>query len=172
MTYRITNYDILPPARELAQAAARGAENLIKSHLRSRDSSRPTPGNGMPRSGYWADAADSTHTVGNVVEIDKEGVALHYFGGTVRPTGGKKALAVPIDPRVAGIWPSESGQELDVVWSKKNHTGFLKDPDTSDFLWLLIPKATIKADRTVLPEDGAIIDAAADSIMDYLEAMS
>jgi len=170
MTIRITNVDILPPARELAQAAARGVESAVKQHLRDRDMSRPVPANGMPHSGYWGDAADATRAVGNVVEIDKEGAALHYEGGTVKPK--KKALAVPIDPMVAGIWPSESGQELDVIWHEDNHTGFLKDPETGNLLWLLIPQATIKADKSVLPEDGTMLDAAADYVMDYLEVMS
>ena len=85
----------LPDSRTLAEAGARGMMNLIYSHLIRRNAST-TRRAGMPKSDYWADAADSMTVTasGNtgVVTIDKEGAALHYYGGIVYPTGGKKAL--------------------------------------------------------------------------------
>ena len=48
----------LPDDRTLAEAGARGMMNLIYSHLLRRNASS-TRRAGMPKSDYWADAADS-----------------------------------------------------------------------------------------------------------------
>ena len=93
-TVRVTHADLLPPDNVLAEAGARGVSNLIVRHLRARPANR----RGFPSGGYWADAAESVSVnpgSGRVaaVEIAKEGVALHYEGGTVLPVEGGKALA-------------------------------------------------------------------------------
>ena len=164
----------VPSAGVLAQAASRGMEVLVRRHLRKRDataSHKP----GFPSSGYWLDAADATTSRAEgataIVEVDKEGVALHYEGGTVRPK--KKALAIPIDPAVAGTWPSEANgvstggaddEPYALIWPKGSSHGFIKDTETGDLLWMLVPKATIKADATVLPTDAEIFKAAEDAV--------
>ena len=113
--------------------------------------------------------------VGDVarVEVDKPGIALHYEGGTVYPKAGKKALAIPIDPSVAGIWPSEASgigtggaddEPYALIWPKGSNHGFIKDTETNDLLWVLVPKATIPADPSVLPSDGEILGAAEDAV--------
>lgn len=161
-------------AHALAEAAARGLEVCVRRHLREKDrtaSHRP----GFPRSGYYADAArDVAASVeGRVaaVEASKEGLALHYSGGTVYPK--KKALAIPMDPAVAGIWPSEANaistggaddEPYSLVWPKGSDHGFIKDSETGDLLWLLVPKATIKADPSVFPTDEELLDAAESAI--------
>ena len=110
-------------------------------------------------------------------EIAKEGVALHYEGGTVRPTDGGKALAIPLDASVYGKKPSEwsgfrRGDEpgdddvLSVFWPKNSAHGFLKERDTGNLLYLLVPSVTLRADRSVLPEDGELLDAAQEGIME------
>ena len=52
--------DLIPPARELAQAAGRGISNAVKRHLVSRDARGRS--DGLPRTGYWGDAASSVTT--------------------------------------------------------------------------------------------------------------
>lgn len=168
---------VLPEDRVLAEAAARGLEVLIRRHLRRKvpASSRRA---GFPPSGYWASAAETVeaHAAGKtaVAEVGKEGANLHYEGGTIRPTGGKKALAIPIDPSVATIWPSEyagcstGGSDDDataIFWPRGSSHGFIKDTETGDLLWLLVPKATIRADKTVLPSDEDLLGAAEDAIL-------
>ena len=96
-----------------------------------------------------------------------QGVALHYYGGVVYPTAGRKALAIPISPEVAGKSPREVANLTDgiaLVWPKNSGHGFLKDEPTNELLWLLVRSATVKADRSVLPEDGKMLDAAMDGI--------
>jgi hypothetical protein len=160
--------DFIPSAETLAEAMGRGVFNLVKGHLAKRDK-RPSRRPGFPKSNYWADAAKSVRepTVSGstaTIEIDKEGVALHYHGGTVKPK--KKALAIPISPLVADIWPSEKG-DLDLIKTKKN--AFLADPTTKEFLYLLVPHVTIPADPTVLPEEEKIAATALDAAESLLK---
>lgn len=176
-TVKITLADLLPPDAVLAQAGARGVSNLIVRHLRARPANR----RGFPSSGYWADAADSVSVLpssGGVaaVEIAKEGVALHYEGGTVLPKDGGKALAIPLAAEVYGKNPRKwsgfrRGDEADgddilqLFWPKNSAHGFLKHRDTGELYYLLVPKATIKADPGVLPSDGELEAAARDDIL-------
>ena len=168
---------VLPEDRVLAEAAARGLEVLIRRHLRRKVSASSRRA-GFPPSGYWANAAETVeaHAAGKtaVAEVGKEGAALHYEGGTVLPKAGKKALAIPIDPSVATIWPSEhagystggSGDDgaTAIFWPRGSSHGFIKDTETGDLLWLLVPKTTIRADKTVLPSDEDLLGAAEDAI--------
>lgn len=101
---------IIPDAHVAAEAAVRGMEVLVIDHLRDKNN-RSAHKSGFPKSDYYAKAANNVaaSVAGNVarIEIDHPGLALHYEGGTVWPK--KKALAIPIDPSVAAIWPSEAG---------------------------------------------------------------
>ena len=157
---------LIPDAHTAAEAAVHGVEVLIIEHLRNKNDGTKPNRWGMPKTKYYAEASKNVEAsvVGATirVEIDHPGLEMHYEGGTVYPK--KKALAIPLDPVVADIWPSEAGGDLDVFWPKNSSHGFLKDPETADLLWLLVPKATIPADRTVLPEDAAIEQAALDAI--------
>ena len=175
---KITLADLLPPAAVLAEAGARGVSNAVVRHLRRRPANR----RGFPSRGYWADAADSVSVLPSAggtatVEISKEGAALHYEGGTVRPKDGGRALAIPLAAEVYGRKPSEwsgfrrggeAGDDdvLQLFWPKNSRHGFLKHRDTGDLLYLLVPKATIKADPSVLPSDGEMLDAAREGIME------
>lgn len=164
LTFRVkVPDDLVISDRAAAEAAALGVSELVIQHLRDRNEATPPPA-GFPKTDYYADAADSVTTRVNgghaVVSIEKEGVALHYYGGTVLPK--KKALAIPLDPSVAGIWPSELGGDLDVVWKKGETSGLLMKDGQA--LYRLVYKATLPADRTVLPEDGSIENAAVKAI--------
>lgn len=177
LTVKVTLADLMPPDAVLAQAGARGIRNAIVSHLRRKPANR----RGFPSSGYWADAADSVSVLpssGGVaaVEIAKEGVALHYEGGTVLPKDGGKALAIPLAAEVYGKNPSEwsgfrRGDEagdddvLQLFWPKNSAHGFLKHRDTGELYYLLVPRTTIKADPSVLPSEADMLDAANEAIM-------
>lgn len=161
--------DIIIDGRTAAEAARMAVSETVREHLRRKNSSTTPNRNGLPKSNYWADAADSvtSEVRGNVatVTVEKEGAALHYYGGTVYPK--KKALAIPVSPAVASIWPSEANaltDHIDMIWPKNSAHGFLKDAETGDLLWLLLPKATIKADASVLPADAEIEHAAMEAI--------
>lgn len=161
---------VVPDLKIAAQAASRGMEVLIIDHLRKKNGGT-SPRAGFPKSNYYADASKnvSAGSRGSIatVDVEKDGIALHYEGGTVYPK--KKALAIPIDPSVAAIWPSEANgigtggaddEPYAMIWPKGSTHGFIKDTETNELLWLLVPKATIPADKTVLPSDGEILNAA------------
>ena len=155
--------DILASDHELAQAAGRGVSNAVKRHLVERDSRGRS--DGLPRTGYYGDAASgvTTEVSGNraVVTIHKEGVALHYYGGVVYPTDAK-ALALPKSPATAGTRPKEFDPDrakLALVWPKGETAGTLRDKETDEVVYLLVSKAKIKEDKTVLPTEDEMFEA-------------
>ncbi len=156
---------LIPDAHVAAEAAVRGVEALIIEHLRKKnDGTRPNRW-GMPKTNYYADAAKNVEaSVDGAtvrVEIDHPGLAMHYEGGTVYPK--KKALALPIDPAVAGIWPSEYSQDHKLF---KTPGGALGDAETGKILYILLPRATIPADPSVLPTDTEIFGAVEEALME------
>lgn len=173
--------DAMPPDRELLDAAARGLVVAVRRHLREKNS-RTQPKNGFPKSNYYAEAGDtargSVEGGAAVVEVGPDdpngpgsGIALHYYGGTVLPK--KKALAIPISPAVAGIWPSEAvgeagAEAFSMIWPKGKNHGFIKDNERNELLWLLVPKATIPADPDVLPTDDEMLSAAERAVMSVI----
>ena len=160
--------DFIPGDRLTAERAGSRVANLIIKHLRKKNASTPANPFGLPKTSYYDEASDTvqTETSGNKFTVsvgtdstDRKapgrGIALHYEGGTVYPE--KKALALPVDPAVAGIWPSEYSQGHNLF---KTPGGALGDAETGRILYILLPKATIPADPTVLPTDEEIADAA------------
>lgn len=158
--------DVLPPAEELADAGRFGIEVLVKNHLLARNDSRSSRGT-MPKSSYYAHAAESVSSSvkGNKAEvtINQRGVALHYYGGIVLPTNGRKALAIPKHPAVHDEKPSTfdpSRQILKLIWPKGSSSGTLRHKNSGEVYFLLISKANIPADRSVLPTEAAMHEAA------------
>ena len=156
---------LIPDAHVAAEAAVRGVEALIIEHLRKRNDGTQPNRWGMPKTNYYADAAKNVEaSVDGAtvrVEIDHPGLAMHYEGGTVYPK--KKALALPIDPAVAGIWPSEYSQDHKLF---KTPGGALGDAETGKILYILLPRATIPADPSVLPTDTEIFGAVEEALME------
>lgn len=156
---------LIPDAHTAAEAAVRGVEVLIIEHLRNKNDGTKPNRWGMPKKNYYADAAKNVEaSVDGAtvrVEIDHPGLAMHYEGGIVYPK--KKALAMPIDPAVAGIWPSEYSQDHKLF---KTPGGALGDAETGKILYILLPKATIPADQSVLPTDAEIFGAVEKALME------
>lgn len=154
---------LIPDAHTAAEAAVRGVEALIIEHLRKKNDGTKPNRNGLPKTNYYADAAKNVEaSVDGAtirVEIDHPGLAMHYEGGTVYPK--KKALALPIDPAVAGIWPSEYSQDHKLF---KTPGGALGDAESGKILYILLPKATIPADKSVLPTDDETLKAAEEAV--------
>lgn len=160
--------DFIPGDRLTAERAGLRVADLVIRHLRKKNGETTPNPFGLPKTNYYDEASDTvqTETSGNKFTVsvgtdstDKDaparGIALHYHGGTVYPK--KKALALPVDPAVAGIWPSEYSQGHKLF---KTPGGALGDAETGKILYILLPKATIPADPTVLPTDEEIADAA------------
>lgn len=156
---------LIPDAHVAAEASVRGVEVLIIDHLRKKNDGTQPNRYGLPKTNYYAEASNNVAAgvTGNKVnvEIDHPGISMHYEGGTVYPK--KKALALPIDPAVAGIWPSEYSQGHKLF---KTPGGALGDADTGKILYILLPKATIPADQSVLPTDAEIFGAVEEALME------
>lgn len=76
---------------------------------------------------------------------------------------GAKALAIPKHPAVHDQKPSEmdpSRQILKLIWPKGKSAGTLRHKDSGEVYFLLVSKANIPADRSVLPTEAAMQDAA------------
>lgn len=104
------------------------------------------------------------------------GIALHRYGGTVRPTSGR-SLAIPARAEVAGVWPREwtqrEAQELFAWWPKGRRAGALARRESSGHLtvlWWLVGATHHKADETVLPDAERMQAAAFDAALDALDA--
>ena len=156
---------LIPDAHIAAEASVRSVEALIIEHLRNKNDGTQPNRYGLPKTNYYAEASNNVAAgvSGNKVnvEIDHPGISLHYEGGTVYPK--KKALAVPVDPAVAGIWPSEYSRDHQLF---KTPGGSLGDAETGKILYILLPKATIPEDKTVLPDDAAIFNAVENALME------
>lgn len=169
--------------RDMLDASARAMSNALIRHFRAKNA-KPNA-KGWKRSNYWSRAADSvTHRVEGstaIAEIRKEGVKLHLLGGTVRPRAGHKAVAIPADPSVAGIWPSEySGKKGSVatflVWKKGESSGFIaekgSDPEHPRILWWLTGATHHKPDPTTLPENAQLEAAVTRACNSVLRALT
>ena len=165
-------------AGPLLEAGGRGISNLLIRHLRQRNAPPARPG--WPKSDYWLTAAKSvqTNVAGRkaVVSIHAPGIYLHLHGGVVRPKAGKKALAIPMRPEVADIWPREYDQKklfllvrkaLGKAWlAKREKNGHLT------ILWRLVRQTRHQADPTVLPTDAALADAVEKAVRNALRGLA
>ena len=158
---------LIPDAHVAAEASVRGVEVLIIDHLRNKNDGTQPNRYGLPKTNYYAEASKNVAAgvTGNKVnvEIDYPGISMHYEGGTVYPK--KKALALPIDPAVAGIWPSEYSRDHKLF---KTPGGALGDADTGKILYILLPHVKIPADHTVLPTDAKIFGAVEEALMEVV----
>ena len=128
---------------------------------------------------FWQDAASSifksnTDTKASVV-VNKPGVALQYYGGTVRPKKARN-LAIPMreEFRCKNPLPEHkqplTGKRL-FVFGQHRAAGkrFLayKDGTALRIAYLLTPKAVIKPHRDKFPTDRQILDGAKEIITLY-----
>ena len=140
---------VIDDEQKAGQGMAEAVRDCIRLHLIDKGLHTAPNRNGLPPSGYWRKAANTVkvevqqglHAVvaagaeSNDPKAPGQGIALHYEGGTVYPK--KKALAIPISPIVAGIWPSEAGawaneDEYSVFWPKNSSHGFIKDNERNN----------------------------------------
>jgi len=163
-----------------AAVVAEACGDLTRGHLRRLAGRRHRPGIAH---NFYLRAADAVVaervTGGAAVTIAHEGLALRYYGGTVRPSGrislvtGRpiRALAVPKPGSGAeGKTPGEFGK-LFVVASKRSGKAVLAGRGPAGMvrvLFLLLKSAEHKADKSVLPKDRAYQEAGAEALDDLL----
>jgi hypothetical protein len=174
---RVNRDDASPALQRIADSAAGrkaihqymadAARVLIQGHFRTLAAERHNRF-GLP-SRFWARMYRGTRSAASAdrgeVRMPRE-VALRYFGGTLRPTGGRKALTIPM---VAQAYRKRAREirDLFLIRSKTGDGrtyGVLarqeKGKDAPTPYYLLVRSATVKPDKSVLPSDRAIYGAA------------
>lgn len=169
--------------RGLHEAIGLRARALTRDHLIELARDRHATANrlGATPSGHWAQAAEkTTHTadaVSATVTIAHPGIGRAMHDVDIVPTGGKKALTIPLiaqayNLRAAAAWEQEGlfiaggknakGKEVAVA-VKRLGDGSLQP------WYLLVPRVHQKQDRTLLPSDGEYALAAQQGARDFAD---
>lgn len=178
-------------------AAGRGVRRLLMDHLGGLDASRPNKLGGK-RTHFYADAARNTSYEvtpdGALVHIHQQGIALHYYGGVVKPTGGRKFLTIPVDPEAYGRRAGEFNN-LEIAWGRTKSgkirpIGLVTKSDyvyktaksrksgakevvsashnTGKWMFALVLSATIPEDKSIIPDGESVELAAITAMTDYI----
>lgn len=157
----------------------------IRSHLlaKKRNPAGLASKIGAPVSGYYQQAAEKTQLAGTdenkaSITVNQPGIAraggdITVIAGTQTP--GVKYLTIPLDPEAynnrirqgtnfrftGGFFIHSKNGNL--LYCVKNPDGTLRP------LYLLKPRVLIKQDRTILPSDAEILEAAASGVNDFME---
>jgi len=164
----------------IKQVAGRAGVNVIQKHLRALDASRANRLGGT-RSHYYSAAAAATHyyitPTGVGLAIAHVGVALHYFGGTVRPSGRISAatgrpitrLAIPRRAEAYGRDPAEIPGLFVLRFKMLNRAALVKKESgrLSVYYWL-VNSVTHKPDPGVIPTEAAVSTAAFAAVTRYI----
>lgn len=199
MTVTVTDYATpglkaalarLGSRRELNAEMGMAAERLVARHMRAV---KVPQGNrlGGTSTGFWQKAINSIRGTATdqeaTVTIPARGVALQYYGGTVRPTQ-KAYLTIPINAMAHGKSAREIGAKLYLFRSKKGNMILATDPDPrrgstgkprkkrarlggyrgGTPLYVLKKSARVLPHPDVLPEIGQIGEAAAKAAEAYI----
>ena len=110
---------VLAPAR-LLPVVGRAGVNVEQRHLRALNQARPNGLGGRGTNYYAAAARGTSYSVqpdGVTISINQIGIALHYYGGTVRPRAAKY-LTIPAAPEAHGKRARDFG-DLEVVFGRE-----------------------------------------------------
>ncbi len=168
-------------SKDLIEVVAESAAEATREHLRDLHDKRHR--NVTGRSFYLraADAvvADSSGDDARVT-IDHTGLALRYYGGTVRPSGrtslitGKpiRRIAVPKEGSEAeGKTPYDFRGRVSLIITKRKKAYLGKEEPDGSFtpLFWLVKETNHKPDKTVLPTDDTLADAAEAAIKEQIQ---
>ena len=135
---------------------------------------------------FWARMIGSVRPIFSatsaIVEMNRA-IALRYFGGTVRPTGGKKFLTIPVNAKAYGksarSFPNlfvfryaGDGPNGKVFLAMQDRKGDGVGPwkkDKLTLMYLLIRSTKHKADKSVLPTAERIKQVMSEAISAYLK---
>ncbi len=169
-----------PNRNLLSDAAGGSAAAQLRAHFNARNN---TPNRlGGERTNYWASVADSTaHQVtddGFLLFVDHLGVTLHYEGGEIRPVNAK-FLTIPASAEAHGKKAREFPDLVPIFFDKgtadtKSFGALIRphDDDTFDVIFWLAKRAKITADKTVLPTEPELVNAALDGARDALDRVT
>jgi hypothetical protein len=160
---------IAPGRRQgLMNVLGRTAEKEYRSWFRTREMTSANK-KGWPRQHFWArisratafSASQTTDSQATVV-ISDPAIRAKVRGAVIRPTGGRKALAIPLRAEAYGVRPS-SGiiPGLFVVGGKAGRPAYLAKREAGGFrnltlYYRLVSSVTVPADPQALPDSSAV----------------
>jgi len=169
-------------SKDLIEDVSEAAADATREHLRGLSAKRHR---GVTAKSFYLRAADSVvadYSGDDArVEIPHTGLALRYYGGRVEPSGkvslitGKpiRHLAIPRKGSEAeGKTPYDfKGQDLELGFGKKSL--YLGKPEgdgkkLTPLFWL-VEKSDHEADKSVLPSDDTLADAAEAAIDEHIQ---
>jgi hypothetical protein len=154
----------LSPAQRVAlmQRLGKELERQLKAHFLQREGE----GNkqGFPRSHFWArEVRDKTALREVTADRAVVGIASAPFrfkvtGGTIRPGGDRRLLAIPLRAAAYGMLPRAG--KIPGLFFKKMAGGKMylaaRDGQTLRVYWRLVPSVTQPADPRALPPIAAL----------------
>ena len=160
---------------EVLPIIGRAASGEVRSHLFELDRERPNA-MGARRTHFYARAARATNyrlqAGGVVVSINHLGLALRFFGGTVKPVNAK-ALTIPAAPEAYGRRAREFGDLKPFLFTPRpgrKAFGGLKRGKGRDakVLYWFVREMEYSGDETVLPTAAQIADAIETPVLSYV----
>jgi len=178
---------------QLSRVAAHGVGLRLKDHFQDLEQSRPNK-MGWRRQHFWSGARQSINEQSSgtkvTLSITKPGIALHYFGGVVRPViaemltipaveeaYGKRArerndlqFAKRVNPKTGRLQSCliQAEQTKVILGPRSKKTGkrrYKRDETKGGtVIYWLAKKVTIKRDPSVLPTDAEMEKAAAEAV--------
>ncbi len=159
--------------RSLHKAMGMGVETLVRTHLRT---TKATKRNrlGATSTGFWQKVLASVTVSANeseaVVSIPYRGAALHYYGGTISPVNGARNIAIPARTEAHGKTPRKfKGEQLRFIMFRSGSKALAGRRSGLVYYWLK-DQVTIPEDKSVLPTDSDMSDAALQAAANYLAA--
>ena len=171
-----------------AKVCAEAGADVVRSHFVDLSRSRHRQGQ---RINYYLQAADSVTSDADggeaFVRIPHTGIAQRYYGGVISPSGRiSPVTGKPVTRLAIGIkgTPGEGHTPADFAdlfvsvrkGSKKdgdkgNAYLAVKSGESVQYLFTLVTRVEQAAAPSVLPENGKILNAAADGILDLYDAV-
>lgn len=167
--------------------AGRAGVNKVKEHYWKLEQERPNALGGK-RTNFWAQCARSTHFTllpdGVTVHVSQVGAAQRYYGGTIRPKGGKKYLTIPARAEAHGMRAREftnlhfaiteagpalvAGYASQIRRTKKGQTKLISETDPGVMFWLR-REVDQAADPSTLPTSEDLSAAVLAEVNDYVD---
>ena len=146
------------PPRPLLSVLGRKLEGVLRKHFAEKEALPPKRA-GWPKQHFWEQVRNATTFTGAtdteaVVTVADPRFAMRVHGGDIYPKE-KRALAIPQDPRAAGIYPS--AHLIPGVFKVKGTNRLvIKENGALVTLWRLYSHVTMPKDPTALPTDEKI----------------
>lgn len=156
------------------RALSRGCEQLIRSHFREV-SGREKNKLGA-KSSFWAQMIRGTKGGSDsekaFVDMPRP-IAQRRFGGTLKPTGTRSYLTIPIAKIAYGKSAAWFGDEIEVYTSHRGNKFLIRRVEKRgkpklEFLYLLKKRVTQRENKGILPTRDEITANMADSFKAYM----